>query len=655
MFVAREPACDVAETVERPLDGGGGIDWEQPFPAFRTPMTQPSSARRFAGLDGLRAIAVALVVIYHLFPGWMLHSGFIGVDMFFVISGFLITSLLLRERAAHGRIDLVDFWRRRARRLLPALALLVTVAATWAWAVGGDVLVRLGPQVLGAATFSYNWVSVAAGADYFSADTPELFRNLWSLAVEEQFYWVWPLLLPLLLLVRRRWIRAAIAVVVAAASALSMAAVVDDGATRAYFGTDTHAFGLLLGVALAVGLERVLATPPRWLTGATARTVGGTVGALSLVGLVAVATRPETQDAASFPGTLAAASLLTAVVIVSATAPGSRLGPLLDVAPLRWIGDRSYGIYLWHWPLLVLLTAMFGSSAWFGSVALALTIACAAASHRWVEEPVRRRGFRTALRMLRARLSGAPAPRFRALTALALTVVVVGGTTAAIATAPDETSGRAAVEAGQRALTQRTPPPRPPLVPADVQRHTRSTSPAPVEGTQIDAIGDSVMLASAPALLDRYPGIRIDAEVSRSLWAAPGIIAGLGSGLRDYVVVGLGTNGAVDDSVLDRVRDQLGPDRRLVLVTASAPRPWIPGVNKDLRAYAGDHPDVLIADWASAIAPHEDLLAEDHIHPGSAGGHYYADAVADAITTDQRDRARARDRMILRVDEFSAA
>jgi len=618
-------------------------------------MTQPSSARRFAGLDGLRAIAVALVVIYHLFPGWMLHSGFIGVDMFFVISGFLITSLLLRERTAHGRIDLIGFWRRRARRLLPALFLLITVAATAAGAIGGDVLVRLGPQVLGAATFSYNWVSLAGGADYFSADTPELFRNLWSLAVEEQFYWVWPLLLPLLLLVRRRWLRAAVAVVAAAASALWMAAVVGGGVTRAYFGTDTHAFGLLLGVTLAVGLERLFTAPPHWLTGRFARTVGLVTGALGLAGLVAVATLPETQDAASFPGTLAAASVITAVVIVAATAPGSRLGPALDVAPLRWIGDRSYGIYLWHWPLLVLLTAVFGTPAWLGVVALALTIACAAASHRWVEDPVRRHGFRGMFGMLRARLSGSPVPRFRALTALVLTVVVIGGTTAAIATAPEETSGRAAVEAGQHALAQRTPPPRPPLVRDDGRHRPPSAAPAPVSGAQIDAIGDSVMLASAQALLDRYPGIRIDAEVSRSMWAAPGIVQDLGPGLRDYVVVGLGTNGAVQDSVLDRVRNELGPERRLVLVTASAPRSWIPGVNKDLRAYAGDHPDVLIADWAGAISPHEDLLADDHIHPGSAGGRYYADAIADAITADQRTRAQARDRMVLRVDELAAA
>ncbi|WEG08173.1 acyltransferase family protein [Microbacterium horticulturae] len=607
-------------------------------------MTQPSSARRYAGLDGLRAIAVALVVIYHLFPGWMLHSGFIGVDMFFVISGFLITSLLLRDRT-----DLVDFWRRRARRLLPALVVLVTVAATWAWAIGGDVLVRLGPQVLGAATFSYNWVSIAGGADYFSADTPELFRNLWSLAVEEQFYWVWPLLLPLLLLVRRRWLRACIALTAAVASALWMAHVVGAGTTRAYFGTDTHAFGLLLGVALAVGLER--AAPPRWLSGRAGRALGATLGALALAGIVVVATLPETQDAASFPGTLAAASLLTAVVLVAATAPGSRLGPVLDIAPLRWIGDRSYGIYLWHWPLLVLLTAMFGTPAWLGAAVLVLTIGCAAVSHRWVEGPVRRHGFRGVFGMLRARLRGAPAPRFRALVAMVLAVVVIGGTTAAIATAPGETSGRAAVEAGQRALAHRTPGLRPPLVRDG--RAARSTAPAPVDGAQIDAIGDSVMLAAAPALLERYPGIRIDAEVSRSMWTAPGIIGRLGDGLRDYVVLGLGTNGAVEGSVLDRVRNELGPDRHLVLVTASAPRAWIPGVNKELRAYAGAHPDVLVADWAGAIAPHEDLLAGDHIHPGEAGGRYYADAVADAISADQRARTRSHDRLVLRVGEFA--
>jgi peptidoglycan/LPS O-acetylase OafA/YrhL len=160
----------------------------------------PPPVPRYAGLDGLRALAVVLVVVYHLFPGWVLHSGFVGVDVFFVISGFLITSLLLREHDRTGRIALLAFWTRRARRLLPALAVVVTVSASVAWLVGGDVLLGLGRQVLGAITFSSNWASISAGASYFAGTQPELLRNLWSLAVEEQFYVLWPLLLPVFLL-----------------------------------------------------------------------------------------------------------------------------------------------------------------------------------------------------------------------------------------------------------------------------------------------------------------------------------------------------------------------------------------------------------------------------------------------------------------------
>ena len=169
------------------------------------PLSTPAARTRYAGLDGMRAVAVALVVVYHLFPP-AFSGGFIGVDVFFVISGFLITSLLLREKATTGRISLGKFWQRRARRLLPAVTVMIAVCATAALFVGGDVLVRMGAQVLGALTFTYNWVSIGAGASYFAADTPELFRNLWSLGIEEQFYVLWPLLLMLLLLLRSRWL-----------------------------------------------------------------------------------------------------------------------------------------------------------------------------------------------------------------------------------------------------------------------------------------------------------------------------------------------------------------------------------------------------------------------------------------------------------------
>ncbi|MGA1826813.1 acyltransferase family protein, partial [Microbacterium sp.] len=288
----------------------------------------PGTAQaRYAGLDGMRAIAVALVVVYHLFPQSWVRGGFIGVDVFFVISGFLITTLLLREHTATGRIGLVGFWQRRARRLLPALAAVVTVCATAAWFVGGDVLVRVGEQVLGAATFSYNWVSVAGGSGYFSAAAPELFRNFWSLAVEEQFYVLWPLVLPLFLLLPRAWGRAAAVLGLAAASAVWMGVVVSTGGdlTRAYFGTDTHAFGILIGVALAFLLEPVLGrgtvpssrvrvgsivTRVRVGSIVTRVRVGSIVaGSAALIALGLLALLPPSPTVATFPGAVLGASL----------------------------------------------------------------------------------------------------------------------------------------------------------------------------------------------------------------------------------------------------------------------------------------------------------------------------------------------------------
>ncbi|MEI3865551.1 acyltransferase family protein [Microbacterium sp. CCNWLW134] len=632
--------------------------------------------RRYAGLDGMRAVAVALVVIYHLFPA-MLPGGFIGVDVFFVISGFLITSLLLREHARNGRIALVGFWRRRARRLLPALALVVLVCSSAALFVGGDVLVRLGAQVLGAATFSYNWVSLAGDSGYFSAATPELFRNFWSLAVEEQFYVIWPLLLPLFLLLPRAWARAGAAVLLAAASAAWMAVLVTSALgtpggdlTRVYFGTDTHAFGILLGVALAFATTRVLARPsatsrPRWT---------GPVGAAAISGLVLLSFLAPVDGLVTFPGALVAASLLSAAAIIAGVWPGSRFGTALDTQPLRWIGDRSYGIYLWHWPILVLLLAGLqgtgaeaGVPGSVGLTALALTLLAAELSYRFVETPVRRHGFRGSLRRLGRALRAGAGARIGAVTAGAVAIALVAGTGAAVAAAPTVSSGQAMVDAGQRALAEvdapaapaPTPSPEatgstgvegapaasgssPPAVPGVPSGDSvPRPAPTPVTGDQISAVGDSVMLASAPALLERFPGIAVDAAVSRSAWAGPGILQQLADSgqLRPYVVLGLGTNGPVDRDALERMATIAGTERTLILVNAFAPRDWIPGVNAELADFAATHPRVFIADWSGAITPKPELLAGDQIHPDSGGGTVFADAVGQAVERAEEHRA----------------
>lgn len=607
----------------------------------------PSSPHipRYAGLDGLRAIAVALVLVYHLFPGLPLVGGFVGVDVFFVVSGFLITSLLLRPTRHTVRHRLVDFWRRRARRLLPALALMLTICATAAWMIGGDVLVGIGRQLIGASTFSYNWVALAGGSDYFSASEPELFRNVWSLAVEEQFYLLWPLLLPLVLLIRPRWARVLVTVLAAGASAWWMGVLAASGAvTRAYFGTDSHAFGLLLGIALAFAVQNM---PDRaWMRGRLARTGGLLLGMLGLALIVVAALQPETPEASTFPGPLLVASIGSMLAIFAGILPGSWFGRAIDVPPLRWIGDRSYGIYLWHWPVLVLVAAASGAGIlgaagmsgagmpwWLGAVALVLSLAAATLSYRFVEMPLRRLGFRRTARAVRVRLRGRSAGgRFAMIGALSVCVLALGGTTAAVASAPKATTTQMTILAGQRALQEAAEAPPTP---------TPSPTPEAIVGEEITAVGDSVMLASAPSLYQRFPGIAVDAAVSRSIWTGPEIIDGLAAAgtLREHVVVALGTNGSVDREMLDAIATTVGRDRDLVLVNAYAPRDWIAGVNRDLDAFAAGRTGVVVADWSSAIGAHTDLLAGDQIHPGDAGGRIFAEVVEDGIRAAQEERS----------------
>ncbi len=604
---------------------------------------------RYAGLDGLRAVAVALVVVYHLFPGWWMRGGFVGVDVFFVISGFLITSLLLREHDETGRVALGAFWRRRARRLLPALLLVLTVCASAAWLIGGDVLVGLGRQLFGALVFGYNWTAVVDGADYFGSGGGELFRNLWSLAVEEQFYLVWPPLLLALLLLPRAWMRVAAALVVAAASAVWMAVVVTSGSadpltlgarvTRAYFGTDSHAFGLLLGVAVAFAWWATVRVERGWMHTRVVRGGAFVLGTAALASLVLLATTAQRQSTATFPGALVAASALSAIVIVAGAWPGSLLGRALDVLPLRWIGERSYGLYLWHWPVLVLLVAASqGTSvdrtfpAVIGAAALAVTVVVSALSYRFLEMPVRRRGGGQVIGELRQAFATSARRRARAVSVTAAALLLVAGTAGAVASAPAVSSGEAVVTAGMDALQDQPTPTNAGGDPDDDV----------VTGDEVTAVGDSVMLASAPSLLAALPGADVDAAVSRQMSAAPDILRSLADSgrLREFVVLGLGTNGSISQRTLEQVLEVIGPDRQLVLVTASAPRSWIPGVNAELAAFARTHRGVQIADWQSAIAPRPDLLAGDEVHPGDAGGRIYADVVVTALADAQRAKAR---------------
>lgn len=358
--------------------------------------TKSATSRYMPGLDGLRAISVLAVIAYHLDFGWA-SGGLLGVGVFFVLSGYLITDQIAAELRREGRLDLKRFWLRRARRLLPAMLLVLAVVLLYLLLFERDRLAPLAGDVWSAVTYTSNWYLIYHRVSYFeSFGPPSPFGHLWSLAVEEQFYLLWPLLLPAaVLLLRRRGSTALLVAAGAVASAIAMAALYVPGEdpSRIYYGTDTRAFGLLFGAALALiwpsaSLGSVVSRGRRLGLDA----VG--VGALAAVLLMMRFT--SEYDPFLYRGGMVLLSLLVAALVAVLAHPGAKLGAWLGIAPLRWLGQRSYGIYLWHYPVIVLTTGESAADGWHPlrtGLQLAAILLLAALSYRYVEQPIRHGGL----------------------------------------------------------------------------------------------------------------------------------------------------------------------------------------------------------------------------------------------------------------------
>lgn len=594
--------------------------------------------RYLRGVDGVRAWAVLAVLVYHLDERW-LPGGFLGVDLFFVISGYLITDQLQKWFSERRTVPLRTFWVRRARRLIPAVAVTVVVTTAAATVIRPALVSGIGDDLLAAATFTSNWWNIASGTSYFAGfGEPSLFLHLWSLAVEEQFYLVWPVVFVIVMRIGRSRVCAILAGAGAFASLAAMIVLYEPGAdaSRIYYGTDTHAFGLLAGTALA------LALPSAWVTTvAQARRrafdVVGLVGAAVLTVMVVLV---DGSNRFLYSGGFGLVTVASGAVVLGAVADGGWFARTLRLRPLRWIGLRSYGIYLWHMPVIVLLNAAVPGMAtlFFVAAAISISLVAAALSFRFVEEPIRRHGFRGALHQLAELPNSFWSSAFRgvAITVAATIVFTAAAGIAFISPADDLqsqiTAGQSAVDTSGTPSVTREPAPTSPS-------SSHSTEEARIPGSGVTAIGDSVMAAAGRELRERLPGADIDVQIGRQMWDLPGLVTELNDTgrLGPVVVIGLGTNGAFNEADLDEAMRMIGPSRRVVVINVSVPKPWQDTVNAVLDAAQRNWPNIEVVDWKGSTQGTPEIFWEDSTHPRSpAGTGLYVDLLTRAIEKQSR-------------------
>jgi peptidoglycan/LPS O-acetylase OafA/YrhL len=571
------------------------------------------------GVDGLRALAVLAVFVYHFHNGggW-LPGGFLGVDVFFVISGYLITSLLLSEYRKEGRVDLVRFWLRRARRLLPAVFVLIGVVMVLAPFFDFGQLSTLRTDALASMGYVTNWALIFGHQSYFEAFArPSLFRHLWSLAVEEQFYLLWPLAFAFCM-TRFGHRRLLVGVILGAiASSLLMAILFDPAnPNRVFYGTDTRATPLLIGVALAFVWHPERLKPK---TGLMAPIALNAIGAFGLVMVMITFLTVHDYDLSLYHGGFLLLSVWTALLVAALAHPAaSSLGRLVGNPALRWLGLRSYSFYLWHWPVLELTrpgidVSLHGPLLFF--LQLAATTLLADLSYRYVEQPFRRARAWQRPEWLRVGRLG--------IAAGATAVVLVAGWSGIVPRGhPGQLRVASAHIAPSAALRERLTKTKPARIPKGGY-------------VPVLAVGDSVMVDSRDCLARGLgPLLTLNAQVGRQ----PADLISLlhryraANKLPDEVVVQMGNNGPVYRDDLVKLRAVLQGVPHVYLVNVDVPRSWVGEVNSALSEAAGRWNAAQLVDWHHVATAHGDITT-DGVHLTSKGIDLYCGLISAAAAS----------------------
>ena len=636
--------------------------------------TRPKS-RYIPALDGLRTLAVVAVVLYHLNLTWA-QGGLLGVTIFFVLSGYLITRLLLNEVAKTGRIDLKSFWIRRIRRLFPAVVTVVVVTCALCTIFNHVMLTKMRPDILPSLLFFNNWWQIAQNVSYFNAlGDPSPLTHFWSLAIEEQFYLIWPpLLLAMVSMHVSKPNTRRVVLGLAAASALAMMVLYNPAAdpSRVYYGTDTRVFSLLLGAWMAfipdrdlapvrlahrLGLDRLagaakhgknaedkadesadtaLAQPSALVRFWSSPASIDVLGVVGLVGLAAMVALTNGYTAFQYRGGTLLCSILTLMVIAACVQPQGMVARALSAEPLVWVGKRSYSIYLWHYPLLLLMNpvANISDTPWWQYILQVLVVvAVAECSYRFIETPFRKGAFGRTVSELREGTT-TPASWVRAhIPVCAVCGVVLVVALGGLVFVPDTSalSGEGAEILNKEAKNAKPPGP------AGADDTDKDNDGFPDGSYDLLMIGDSVSLRAVDSFDGVFPHSHIDAEKGRQFDAGRTTFEGyIQQNLAGKIVVfALGTNGLVTDAQIDAIMADAGNQRTVVFVNTRSPQPWVGATNQAIANAATRYKNVRVIDWYGYSANRNDLFDGDGTHLSNAGVAEYLKLIHDAVKKDQ--------------------
>ena len=639
-------------------------------------MNREQSLRYLPGLDGLRAVAVIAVILYHANKSW-LSGGFLGVEVFFVISGYLITMLLINESQENGKINFRAFWMRRARRLLPALWTLLIGVTTYCALFERDTLGNLRGDVVAAFVYGFNWFQIWVGTSYFSAFGFVPLRHLWSLAVEEQFYLVWPVLIAVVLKVfgRRPLLLGTLFFAASIAVSIYVAKTFEPGANGSVLETPDHYIalfghavskvdflflgtlgrsgGLLIGSALAFWWKPSMFNNDHPTSERFIVSVVGWVGVLGLGAMLWTfhdvveggADGGTSGYAPLFQGGFLLVGLASIAIIAAAVHPHTLLATrVLGNPVLVYLGQRSYGLYLFHWPIFQFYRQFAGKGLnviEFVSL-FALALIATEVSYRFIEMPVRSGGLREAWGKFRHSRLESDREKRQGIIAIGVVVAVVpifALVSLATAQVKLDDIGQSLADGESGVVNVMTSTTAIATSQTTVAGTTSDTAVIAPQTTTLDgqvieiiAIGDSVMLGAANVLTER--GITVDALKSRPFRQALEIGNYLKSvnRLGEIVIIHLGTNNYVDQKTLDEIMVPLADVDTVVFVTNHVPsKKWEDPNNVLLRGMPDQYGNVKILDWYTIAVAHPEYLYGDKIHLNPEGQAVYADLIMQAI------------------------